>query len=341
MARSPVQHGDRDVSSRSTYWRGRAALATGATGFVGAHLVASLLASGAEISVLLRDHDRRSELFRSGNIGRVAVIEGELESLADVERAIAESGASVVFHLGAQTLVGVGLNAPLLTFESNVRGTYNVLEACRRQSRTVERVIVASSDKAYGQSDHPYTEEDPLRASSPYDVSKAAGDLIAQSYHATYGLRVGIVRCGNIYGGGDLNWSRIVPGTIRSFLKREPPEIRSDGTYVRDYIYVADVVDAYLAVAEALERPDVNGEAFNFASGAQVSVLEMVKSIAKLVGGQLPEPRVLNLAKNEIKEQRLSTEKAKRILGWTPRVSLDDGLRSTIEWYRSYLGAKP
>ena len=290
---------------------------------------------------MLRDHDRRSELFRSGNIGRVAVIEGELEAIADVERAIVESGASVVFHLGAQTLVGVGLNAPLLTFESNVRGTYTVLEASRRQSRTVERVVVASSDKAYGQSDHPYTEDDPLRASSPYDVSKAAGDLIAQSYHATYGLRVGIVRCGNIYGGGDLNWSRIVPGTIRSFINGEPPEIRSDGTYVRDYIYVADVVDAYLAVAEALDRPDVNGEAFNFASGAQVSVLEMVKAIAKLVGGPLPEPRVLNIAKNEIKDQRLSTEKAKRILGWTPRVSLDDGLRSTIEWYRSYFGAKP
>jgi len=323
-----------------TDWRDHAVLVTGPTGLVGSHLVAALLASGADVAVLLRDHEHRSELFRSGNIERVAVTEGELESIADVERAIAESGASVVFHLGAQTLVGVGLNAPFLTLESNVRGTYNVLEACLRQSRTVERVVVASSDKAYGQTDHPYTEDDPLRASSPYDVSKAAGDLIAQSYHATYGLRVGIVRCGNIYGGGDLNWSRIVPGTIRSFLKGEPPEIRSDGTYVRDYIYVADVVDAYLAVAGALDRQDTSGEAFNFASGAPLSVLEMVKAIAKLMGGKLPEPRVLDVAKNEIKEQRLSTEKAKRVLGWKPRVSLDDGLRSTIEWYRSYLGAK-
>jgi CDP-glucose 4,6-dehydratase len=323
------------------YWRARPVLVTGATGLVGSHLVAGLLTSGADVAVLLRDHDRRSELFRSGSIERVAVTEGELESLADVERAIAESGASVVFHLGAQTLVGVGLNAPLLTLESNVRGTWNVLEAARRQSRTVERLVLASSDKAYGQSDHPYVEDDPLRASSPYDVSKAAGDLIARSYHATYGLRLGIVRCGNIYGGGDLNWSRIVPGTIRSFLKREPPEIRSDGTYVRDYIYIADVVDAYLAVAEALDRKEVAGEAFNFASGAQVSVLDMVKAIAKLMGGQLPEPRVLNIAKNEIKEQRLSTEKAKRVLGWKAGVSLDDGLRSTIGWYRAYLGAKP
>jgi len=328
------------MTADHSFWVARSALVTGPTGFVGSQLIAALLASGAEVSVLLRDHDRRSELFRSGNIRRVAVTEGELESIADVERAIAEGGASVVFHLGAQTLVGVALNAPLLTFESNVRGTYNVLEACRRQSRTVERVVVASSDKAYGKSDHPYTENDPLRASSPYDVSKAAGDLIAQSYHATYGLRLGIVRCGNIYGGGDLNWSRIVPGTIRSFLKHEAPEIRSDGSYVRDYIYIADVVDAYLAVAEALDQPDVAGEAFNFASGAQVTVLEMVKAIAKLMGGQLPEPRVLNVAKNEIKEQRLSTEKAKRVLGWKPRVSLDDGLRSTIEWYREYLGAQ-
>jgi len=329
------------VTESRSYWNGRTVLVTGATGLVGSHLVAALLSSRADVSILVRDRDQRSELFRSGNIGRVAVTEGELESVADVERAIAERGASVVFHLGAQTLVGVGLNAPLLTLESNVRGTYNVLEASRRQTGTVERVVVASSDKAYGQGDHPYREDDPLRASSPYDVSKAAGDLITQSYHATYGLRLGIVRCGNIYGGGDLNWSRIVPGTIRSFLKREAPEIRSDGTYVRDYIYIADVVDAYLAVAEGLDRPEVAGEAFNFASGAQVNVLEMVKAIAKLMGGQLPEPRVLNTAKNEIKEQRLSTEKAKRVLGWKARVPLDDGLRSTIEWYRAYLGAKP
>ena len=328
------------MTDRRAYWKGRPVLVTGATGLVGSHLVAGLLSCGAEVAILLYDRDNRSELFRSGNIDRVAVTEGELESIDDIERAVAESGPSVIFHLGAQTIVGVGLNAPLLTLEANVRGTYNVLEACRRQSHTVERLVVASSDKAYGQSDHPYVEDDPLRASSPYDVSKAAGDLIAQSYHATYGLHLGIVRCGNIYGGGDLNWSRIVPGTIRSFLKREPPEIRSDGTYVRDYIYVADVVDAYLAVGEALDRPEVAGEAFNFASGAQVSVLEMVKAIAKLIGGQLPEPRVLNIAKSEIKEQRLSTEKAKRVLGWKARVSLDDGLRSTIEWYRAFLEAK-
>src|SRR2546430_4897127 len=209
------------VTDRRPYWQNRPVLVTGASGLVGSQLVAALLASGADVAVLLRDRDLRSELFRSGNIGRVAVTEGELESLADVERAIAESGASVVFHLGAQTLVGVGLNASLVTLESNVRGTYNLLEASRRQSGTVERVVVASSDKAYGQSDRQYSEDDPLRASSPYDVSKAAGDLIARSYHATYGLRLGIVRCGNIYGGADPDSVRSLPRPTRSFLK--PP----------------------------------------------------------------------------------------------------------------------
>jgi CDP-glucose 4,6-dehydratase len=324
------------------FWSDRSVLVTGASGLVGSHLVHKLLGLGAQVTVLLHDRDPQSELVRSGDLERVAVVGGRLESVTDVERAIAESGPSHVFHLGAQTLVGVGIQAPLLTFESNVRGTYNLLEACRRQMTDASGyILVASSDKVYGQRDHPYVEDDALRASSPYDVSKAAADLIAQSYHATYGLRLGIVRCGNIYGGGDLNWSRIVPGTIRSFLKQEPPEIRSDGTYVRDYIHVSDVVDAYLDVAAALDRPEVVGQAFNFASGAQVSVLEMVKAIAKIMGGQLPEPRVLNIAKNEIREQRLSTEKAKRVLGWEARTSLDDGLRATIDWYRSYLGAKP
>ncbi len=313
---------------------------TGGSGLVGSHLVAALLAGRADVTVLLRDQDPRSELFRSGNIARVEVVSGALEAPPDVERAVAESACSIVFHLGAQTIVGVGVRAPLATFESNVRGTYNLLEACRRQSSTVERVVVASSDKAYGPSRRRYTEVDALRALAPYDVSKAAADLISQSYHATFGLPVAILRCGNTYGGGDLNWSRIVPGTIRSFHLGEPPEIRSDGTFVRDYTYVADAVAAYLSVAEALDRSEVVGQAFNIASGSQVSVIEIVETIAELMGGGLPQPRILNVATHEIREQRLSTERARRVVGWTPKFSLRDGLRQSIAWYRAYLDAQ-
>jgi CDP-glucose 4,6-dehydratase len=312
-------------------------MVTGASGLVGSHLVAALLRRRADVTVLVRDQDRRSALFRSGDIDRVASVVGSLERPDDVERAIAESECSVVFHLGAQTIVGVGMKAPLLTFESNVRGTYNVLEACRRHA--IDRVVLASSDKAYGSSDHPYTEDDPLLARSPYDASKAAGDLIAHSYHSSYALPLAILRCGNTYGGGDLNWSRIIPGTIRSFIRGESPEIRSDGSYVRDYIYVADVVSAYCAVAEALDRPDVAGQAFNIAAGHDATVLDIVRMIRELIGGKLPEPRILNVAKGEIREQRLDTTKVRRVVGWTPRVSLRDGLRDTIAWYRSYLGA--
>lgn len=316
----------------------RSVLVTGASGLVGAHLVRALLGRGANVTTLVHDQDPRSELFRSGSISRVAVVRGALEDLSDVERAVAESEASVVFHLGAQTIVGVGVRAPILTFESNVRGTYNVLEACRRHSSHVQRLVIASSDKAYGPSDRPYREDDRLRPSAPYDASKAAADLIAHSYFSTYQLPLSILRCGNTYGGGDLNWSRIIPGTIRSFYRGEAPEIRSDGTLVRDYIYVADVVDAYMSVAEALDRPEVQGEAFNFASGVAVSVLEIVDQIGALMGGRMPQPRILNVAKHEIGEQRLSIEKAQSVLGWTPRTPLQEGLSETILWYRSYLG---
>ncbi len=325
------------MTASPEFWSRRRVLITGASGLVGSHVVSSLLQADAEVTGFLRDDDRRSALVRSGNADRIALIRGKLESPGDVERAVEESEASVVFHLGAQTVVGVGMKAPLLTFESNVRGTYNVLEACRRHE--VERLVLASSDKAYGSSDHPYTEEDPLLARSPYDASKAAGDLIAQSYYATYALPLAILRCGNTYGGGDLNWSRIVPGTIRSFIHGEPPEIRSDGSYVRDYIYVGDVVSAYCAVAEALDRPDVAGHAFNVAAGQDATVLEIVRTIRELMGGKLPEPRILNVTKGEIREQRLDTTKVRRVVGWTPRVTLRDGLRDTIAWYRSYLGA--
>ena len=320
-----------------SFWSGRRVLVTGGSGLIGSHLVARLLAQAAQVTVLLRDQDRRSDLWRSGNIGRVMVVSGSLEARSDVERAVVESGCSVVIHLAAQTIVGFGLRSPLQTFESNVRGTYNLLEACREHSSMVDRVVVASSDKAYGSSDRAYEEGDPLRADSPYDVSKAAADLIAHSYSTTYGLPVAILRCGNTYGGGDLNWSRIVPGTIRSFHQKEPPQIRSDGTFIRDYIYVTDVVSAYLSAAERLDRPEVIGQAFNVASGARLSVMQIVGTIAELMGGDMPVPRILDSATHEIREQQLSTAKAERVLGWAPEVGLRDGLMETIAWYRSYL----
>lgn len=325
------------MSPAPAFWPARRVLVTGASGLVGSHLVAALLRQGADVTVLLRDQDRRSALFRSSDIDRVAVVAGALERVEDVERAVAESQCSVVFHLGAQTIVGVGVQAPLLTFEANVRGTYNVLEMCRRHS--VERLVLASSDKAYGTSDHPYVEEDPLLARSPYDASKAAADLIAQSYHASFGTPLAILRCGNTYGGGDLNWSRIVPGTIRAFLRGEAPQIRSDGSYVRDYIHVSDVVSAYCAAAEAIDRAEVAGQAFNVAAGEDATVLDVVRAIRELIGGRLPEPQILDVTKGEIREQRLDTAKVRRVLGWAPRVGLRDGLRDTITWYRAYFGA--
>lgn len=321
----------------TAFWAGRRVLVTGGSGLVGSHLSTKLLSARAEVTVLLRDPDRRSELFRGGSIDHVAVVAGRLEDPADVERAVAESEASVVFHLGAQTIVGVGMRAPLLTLDANVRGTYNLLEACRRYP--VERVLIASSDKAYGASDHPYRETDPLLALNPYDVSKAAADMIAQSYHASYGMPLAILRCGNTYGGGDLNWSRIIPGTIRSYCQGEAPEIRSDGSFVRDYIHVDDVVAAYLQIAEALPRPEVTGHAFNVAAGTDATVLEVVKLISELIGGSLPTPRILNATKGEIREQRLDTSKVRSTIGWTPRVGLREGLQRTIAWYRAFLEA--
>lgn len=324
----------------ASFWPGRRVFVTGATGMIGSQLVAELLAAGADVSVLVRDQDPRSQLYRSGNVARVSLYSGAVEHLETLERAIVESEASVVFHCAAQTLVGVGQRAPLLTFESNVRGTYNLLEACRRQAPFISAVVLASSDKAYGTSAKlPYTEDLPLRGEAPYEVSKSAADLIARSYFLTYALPLAIVRCGNTYGAGDLNWSRIVPGTIRAYLLGSAPEIRSDGTYRRDYIYLRDVARAYLVVAQALQRSEIRGEAFNFASGSPLTVLELVKHIADLIGGELPAPRILNTARNEIVDQSLSTKKAQTMLNWRPRFTLKDGLEETIAWYRDYLAS--
>lgn len=319
-------------------WGSRRVLVTGATGMVGSWLVKELLERGARVVGLVRDADPRSELYRSGDVDRISVVNGRLEDLRTVERAVNEHAVDTVFHLGAQTIVGAAQRAPLATFESNVRGTWNLLEACRRHDGLVDRVVVASSDKAYGaQADLPYTEDSPLEATRPYEVSKACADLITRSYHETYRLPVTVARCGNVYGGGDLNWSRIVPGTIRSLLRGERPVIRSDGTYVRDYIYVEDVVDAYLDLADALDGQGADGEAFNFSTESPLSVLEIVDRLRGILDGGDLEPRILDEAEGEIEAQHLSAAKARERLGWSPRWELDEGLRETAAWYRDAL----
>lgn len=317
-------------------WAGRRALVTGATGILGSWLCRELLERGAAVVALVRDVDPQSQLYRSGDADRLTVVQGRLEDERAVERAMNEHETDVVFHLGAQTIVGTALRAPRPTFESNVQGTWNVLEACRALKGLVTAVVVASSDKAYGeQAKLPYTEDAPLDAVHPYDVSKACTDLLARSYAATYGVPAAISRCGNIYGGGDLNWSRIVPGTIRSLLRGERPIVRSDGTFVRDYLYVKDAVGAYLALAEQIGRDGVRGEAFNFSTESWVTVREIVDEIAKQMGSKL-EPIVKNEARSEIRSQSLSAAKAKRVLGWTARWTLPKGLAETIAWYREH-----
>jgi CDP-glucose 4,6-dehydratase len=322
-------------------WAGRGVFVTGATGIVGSALTARLVREGARVVTLVRDSDPQSELIRSGTIASVSVVNGALEDYSAVERAVNEHEVDTVFHLGAQTIVGTALRSPLPTFEANVRGTYNVLEACRVHSGLVRRTVVASSDKAYGDVPSlPYTEDMPVNGRHPYDVSKSCADLISAAYAHTYDLPVSVARCGNIYGPGDLNWSRIVPGTIRSALAGQRPVVRSNGRLLRDYIYVEDVVDAYLLLAERTPEPGVRGEAFNFSYGDGVSVLDVVAELLAATGRQDLEPVILDRAEGEIENQYLDSAKARERLGWRPRHTLREGLEATVPWYRALLGGQ-
>ncbi len=320
-------------------WAGERVLVTGASGIVGSWLVKRLLAKGARVVALVRDWDPQTELLRSGDVRNVAVVTGALEDYAALERAINEHEVSTVFHLGAQTIVGSALRSPFATFESNVRGSYNLLEACRVHASLVRRVVIASSDKAYGDSPVlPYTEDMPLHGLHPYDVSKSCTDLISLTYAHTYGMGVTVARCGNIYGGGDLNWSRIVPGTIRDALAGRAPVLRSDGTNVRDYVFVDDVVDAYMLLAERTDDAGVKGQPFNFSPESRVPVVEITRRVLAAVGREDLEPVVLGTATAEIKHQYLDSSKARRVLGWAPRHGLDEGLAKTVAWYTDFLG---
>ncbi len=322
----------------ATFWKGHKVFVTGATGMVGSWLVKQLLSAKADVVALIRDADPHSELLRSGDLHRLSVVNGALEDYHTVERAINEHEIDTVFHLGAQTIVGVAHRSPLQTFEANIRGTYNLLDACRVHGEKVKRVIIASSDKAYGaQENLPYTEATPLTGNHPYEISKSCADRLAQAYHHTYGLPVTIARCGNVYGGGDLNWSRIVPGSIRSFFLGDSPIIRSDGTYVRDFIYAKDAVLAYLTLGEKLTNNDVCGQAFNFSNETPLTVQEILSIIQKAMGCEDIKLDIRNDSKGEIHSQYLSAKKSKDILKWKPTYTLESGLAETIEWYKNFL----
>jgi len=322
---------------RSAFWRDRRVFVTGATGLVGGWLVRALLERGADVVALVRDWVPASDLIGGGNVDRVTLVRGDVCDRTLLERALGEYEIVTVIHLAAQAIVPIANRNSVSTFETNVAGTWRLLEACRR-SPMVGQIVLASSDKAYGDSPElPYRETMPLDAVHPYDVSKACADLVARCFARTWGLPAAITRCGNFYGGGDLNWNRVVPGTIRSVLREDRPVIRSDGTPIRDYIYVEDVVGGYLALAEHLAaNPSLAGEAFNFSNENPLSARQIVDRILKLMGSDL-EPVVLNEATGEIPRQYLDSTKARRILGWRPAFDLDEGLRRTIAWYRKHL----
>ncbi len=321
----------------SGFWRDRPTLVTGATGLVGGWVVRRLLRQQADVACLVRDWVPDCDLIRAGLTAQVKTVRGDVRDQSLLERVIGEYEIDTVIHLAAQTLVPVANRNPVATFETNVAGTWALLEACRRSPK-VRQIVLASSDKAYGDAERlPYDETTPLCGRHPYDVSKSCADLIAQSYAVTYGSPVVITRCGNFYGPGDLNWNRIVPGTIRSAVRGERPVIRSDGQSVRDYFFVEDGAAAYLLLAEKLAAdPALRGEAFNFSNETQVTVLELVRKLLDLAGSRL-EPDVRNEASHEIRHQSLSAEKARRKLGWRPLFTLDEGLQRTVPWYTEFL----
>ena len=321
---------------RVSFWRNRNVFITGGFGLLGTALTEMLHAYGARLILLKRDHVPSSRLFELPAYHHVHIVTGDFEDYDVVYRTLNEYEVDTVFHVGAQPIAPVGNRCPLPTLRTNIMGTANVLEAARL-APTVKRVLVASSDKAYGpQPVLPYTEDAPLRGNHPYDVSKSCTDLIAQMYWNTYKLPVCITRCGNLYGPGDLNFQRIIPETIKNIVHDTAPQIRSDGKFIRDYFFVRDAANAYIRLAEEMDRPEIVGQAFNFSTGNRFTAIDIVKKVAEAMGRMDLEPVILNQAKSEILEQTLSSEKAERLLNWHPQYSVEQGLAETVEWYKGY-----
>jgi CDP-glucose 4,6-dehydratase len=328
-------------TEKKCYWKNKNVLVTGATGLLGPWLVQELVAQEATVFVLLRDLISYSVFFQQQLAKKTSIIIGDLLDHNLLMRVLNESDIETVFHLGAQAIVGYANRSPLSTFKSNIEGTWNLLEACRLSS-WIKRIVVASSDKAYGaQEKLPYTEDAPLQGRHPYDVSKSCADLLAQSYFHTYKLPVCVTRCGNFFGGGDFHLNRIIPGTITSVLNNEPPVIRSNGKFIRDYIYVKDVVDAYLTLAQAMEDQTIIGQCFNFSTDYPFTVIEIVNEILDLMYANHLKPVIQNKACNEIPVQHLCSQKARTTLGWQAKYGVHKGLEETIQWYKSYFTTAP
>ena len=319
--------------SSENFWRERPVFITGATGLLGGWMVKELVCRGAEVIALIRDGSPRSFIAQEGLLNRITIVRGSLEEYSQIRRALCEYSVDTVFHLAAQPLVGVAKLDPMATLDTNVRGTWHVLEAARNAG--TRRIVVASSDKAYGPSDHlPYLETSPLQGQFPYDASKSCADLISRMYAATFNLPVTVVRCANLFGGGDLNFSRLLPDLIRSTLRGQRFVIRSDGKFIRDFLYVRDAVSGYLLLAEEMARnTSLAGEAFNFGLELRVSVLELVHKTLALMGRTDLQPVVENRISAEIREQYMDSAKARRVLGWLPRYTLEEGITETIAWY--------
>jgi len=323
-----------------TFWNGKKVLISGFEGFLGSNLTLKLLSLGADIVGLDILTGRKDTLFPSKEYRKIKVIKGDVADFALVKNIFVKNRVKVVFHLAAEAIVGRSLKYPIRAFSSNIEGAWNMLEAARQAGSAIDSIVIASSDKAYGShKELPYKEDYPLAGCHPYDVSKTCSDLIANTYFHTYKLPVAVTRCGNIYGPGDFNFSRLIPDAMRCVFSGKVLKIRSDGKFVRDYVYVEDIVNGYIRIAESLRKGRLFGEAFNLSDEKPLTVMQVLKEINKLCGNKL-EYEIMNIARYEIKKQYLASAKARSILSWKPKYNFNDGLRMTLDWYRAYLGKR-